>query len=157
MTLTIDYRLTGTGWAGCTVRADGRDCELSASYLSDALGKLVLAGIAVLAGAQSMSVGFDEEPGEYRWSIAQAGAGMVRLNILAFQELWGNQPDSDGTPLLSVICARLEFAKAVREAAESVLKQHGPAGYKEEWRYDFPLQELDLLRSYLVAWEANHA
>lgn len=53
--LKIDYRLTGSGWSECTIHADGRECEISASYLSDALGKLVLAGVAVLAGAQSVS------------------------------------------------------------------------------------------------------
>ena len=67
--LKIDFRLTGSGWAECTVHADGCECEVSASYLSDALGKLVLAGVAVLADAQSVAVGFDEEPGEYRWAI----------------------------------------------------------------------------------------
>jgi len=34
-------------------------------YLSDALGNLVLAGVAVLAGVKSISVGFDEEPGRF--------------------------------------------------------------------------------------------
>jgi hypothetical protein len=155
--LTIDYRLTGTGWAGCTVRADGRDYELSASHLSDALGKLVLAAAAILAGAHSISVGFDEEPGEYRWSIVQTGHGTGRLTIRSFQDLWGNRPDIDGALLLSVTCAPLEFAEAVRDAAEAVLKRHGPAGYKNQWQYDFPLRELDLLRSYVADWERNQA
>lgn len=48
--LKIDFRLTGSGWAECTVHADSHECEVSASYISDALGKLVLAGVAVLAG-----------------------------------------------------------------------------------------------------------
>ena len=95
--LKIDYRLTGSGWAECTIHADGRECEMSASYLSDALGKLVLAGVAVLAGAQSVSVGFDEEPGEYRWAIVMADSGVVRVEILEFQELWGNRPDAEGS------------------------------------------------------------
>jgi hypothetical protein len=61
VTLTIDYQLSGSGWADCMVHAD--------EYFSDALGKLVLAAVVVLAGAHSVSVGFDEEPGEYRWRI----------------------------------------------------------------------------------------
>ena len=81
MTLTIDYRLTGSGWADCTVRADGKACEISASYLSDALGNLVLAAVAVLAGAHSISVGFDEEPGEYRWAVVRTDNGTLRLTI----------------------------------------------------------------------------
>lgn len=86
--LTIEYRLTGSGWAECTIHADGRQCDVSASYLSDALGKLVLAGVAVLAGAQSVSVGFDEEPGEYRWAIVMTDNDVVRVDVLEFQELW---------------------------------------------------------------------
>src|ERR1700722_4464799 len=143
MALTIDYQLTATGWARCTVSADGHKHELSASYLSDALGKLVLAAIAVLAGAHSISVGFDEEPGEYRWSIVYTGNDMVRVSILSFRDLWGNQPDVDGTPMISFTCAPIELGKAVQKAAEDVLNKHGPAGYKERWaRYDFPLREL---------------
>jgi hypothetical protein len=153
--LTIDYQLTGTGWANCTVRAGEHDCKLSASYLSDALGKLILAAGAILAGAHSVSVGFDEEPGEYRWSIVRTDGDTVRLSILSFQHLWGNLPDADGTPLLSVSCDPLDFAKSVCEAAEAVLKKHGVAGYKERWCDDFPSQQLDLLRSYIAAWGAH--
>ena len=153
MALTIDYRLTGSGWAACTVRADGHECELSASYLSDALGKLVLAATMVLAGAHSVAVGFDEEPGEYRWSIVRTDDGTVLVNILS--DLWSNQADGDGTLLLSASCAPLEFGKAVRKAAEAVLKKHGLPGYKERWCYDFPSQELELLRSYVAAWERD--
>jgi len=43
LVLTIDYQLTGSGWADCTIRPNERDYKLSASYLSDALGKLLLA------------------------------------------------------------------------------------------------------------------
>jgi hypothetical protein len=63
VTLTIDYQLSGSGWADCMVHADGHDCKLSASYFSDALGKLVLAAVVVLAGAHSVSVGFDTPAG----------------------------------------------------------------------------------------------
>lgn len=111
--LTIDYRLTGSGWAECTVRADEGDCKLSASYLSDALGKLVLAGAAVIAGAHSVSVGFDVEPGEYRWSIVRIDGGTIRVRILSFQDLWGNQSDAEGTPMLSLSCVPLDFGKAL--------------------------------------------
>ena len=154
--LRIDYRLTGSGWSECTIHADGRECEISASYLSDALGKLVLAGVAVLAGAQSVSVGFDEEPGEYRWAIVMTDNGTVRLDVLEFGELWGNRPDAEGKSLLTFSCAPLEFGKAVCAMAEEVLKKHGLAGYKERWaEHDFPVAELDLLKSYILRWERN--
>jgi hypothetical protein len=154
--LKIDYRLTGSGWAECTIHADGRQCEVSASYLSDALGKLVLAGVAVLVGAQSVSVGFDEEPGEYRWAISLTDNGVVRVNVLAFEELWGNRPDVQGTSLLTFSCAPIEFGKAVCVMADDVLTRHGLAGYKQLWtEHEFPVAELDLLKSYIRRWERN--
>jgi hypothetical protein len=156
VTLTIDYRLTGSGWADCTIRADDKDCEISASYLSDALGNLVLAAAAVLAGAHSISVGFDEEPGEYRWAVVRTDSGAVRVTVLSFQELWGNRPDADGAPLCSWTGHPADFGRAVRDAAEAVLKEHGLAGYKERWaEHDFPSQQLKLLKRYIAAWERN--
>ncbi|WP_456619368.1 MULTISPECIES: hypothetical protein [unclassified Bradyrhizobium] len=153
--LTIDYRLTGAGWADCIIRADEGDCKLSASYLSDALGRLVLAASAVLVGTHSVAIGFDVEPGEYRWSVVRTDGNTVRIVILRFFDLWSNLPDTDGTPLLSVSCAPREFGKAVQAAAEAVLKKHGLADYKERWGHDFPSQELDLLRSYIAAWDSD--
>jgi hypothetical protein len=86
--LKIDYRLTGSGWAACTIHADGRQCEVSASYLSS--------------------------------------------------------------------CAPLEFGKALCAMADDVLDQYGLAGYKERWAaHDFPVAELDLLKSYIVRWKRN--
>jgi hypothetical protein len=154
--LKIDYRLTGSGWAECTIHADGRQCDVSASYLSDALGRLVLAGVAVLAGVQSVSVGFDEEPGEYRWAIVMTDNDVVRVDVLEFQELWGNRPDAEGTSLLTFSCRPLEFGQAVCVAAEEVHRQHGLAGYKKRWAaHDFPVAELELLKSYIRRWECN--
>ena len=41
MVPVIDYRLAGHGWSECTIRFRDVSCEISASYLSDALGRLV--------------------------------------------------------------------------------------------------------------------
>jgi hypothetical protein len=154
VTLTIDYRLTGAGWAKCAIAADGRNCTVTASYLSDALGKLVLAAATILAGAHCVSIGFDEEPGEYRWSIVCTGNSIVQVNILSFGDLWGHQPDSEGTLLLAISCTTLEFGKAVRDTAEAVLREHGLSGYKEKWiEHDFPARQLDLLQLYVSAWD----
>jgi hypothetical protein len=153
--LTIDYRLTGSGWADCTIQADEGDCKLSASYLSDALGKLVLAAATVLAGAHSVSIGFDEEPGEYRWSLVRTTDDAMCVSILSFQELWGNLSDTDGAPMLSFSCTPLDFGKAVGEAVEAVLAKHGLVDYRKRWGHDFPSKELDLLRSRIAAWEGN--
>lgn len=157
MSLSIDYRLSGAGWADCTLCVDGETFQISASYLSDALGRLVLAAAAVLAGAQSVSVGFDEEPGEYRWSIVHTDNGTVRVSVLLFRESWANRPDAEGEEMLSWSGSPIDFGRAVRDAADTVLQTHGLAGYKERWvEHDFPSQQLELLKRYIAAWERNH-
>lgn len=112
-----------------------------------------MAAIAILAGAHSISVGFDQEPGECRWSIVRIDGRVLRADILSFGDLWGNQPDNEGTPLLFFICTPLEFGKAVQKAAQAVLKKHGSTGYKVQWGHDFPLRELDLLNAHVATWE----
>jgi hypothetical protein len=79
---------------------------------------------------------------------------MVRVNMLSFGYLLGNEPDSDGELILSTSCTPLEFGRAVQDAAEAVLQKHGLDGCKAQWvEYDFPLRELELLRSYVASWE----
>ena len=95
MPVTIEYRLDGTGWSECTLTSGADKCEFTASYLSDALRNLVLAGTAVASGFTRVSFGFDEEPGEYRWVITSPRLNEIELEILSFDELWGGKPDAE--------------------------------------------------------------
>ncbi|MBQ0934308.1 hypothetical protein [Ideonella paludis] len=156
MPLTIDYRLVGSGWAECTVTSGEATCEISASYLSDALGNLVLAATAILAGAHSISVGFDEEPGEYRWVLEWSGSNQVKLRVLEFQELWSNRPDAEGQLLFQTEVHPLVFGEAVSSAAGRVFHKFGAAGYKKDWvQHEFPTRQLELLDQYIDSWRRN--
>ncbi|MBS0344528.1 MAG: hypothetical protein JSS56_28830, partial [Proteobacteria bacterium] len=151
MNLEITYQLVGTGWSKCTIRTDSSECVVTASYLSDALKSLVLGALGILSGFNSVSFSFDEEPGEYRWVIQRTDANEVQIQILSFEELWGNRPNSEGTPKWAFNCQPAVFAVAVKAAAAAVLAEHGEAGYLEKWcQHHFPTRELDLL-SDLVA------
>ena len=159
-TLSIDYRLTGAGWSACSVRFCEERCELSASYLSDALADLVDAAAAVTAGAGSHDVvaRFLEEPGEYRWVIAHESATDVRVAILEFDDFLPRRADAEGKVLLSFTCARLDFGRAVRDAAVRVRDIHGEAGYLEEWgEHGFPARELASLQRRIVEAERHGA
>ncbi|WP_157670219.1 hypothetical protein [Chitinibacter sp. GC72] len=151
MPFTIDYSLTGTGWAECIISSKDYKCEISASYLSDALGSLVVSAIAILSGAQTISIGFDEEPGEYRWCIKLIDADKIQLTILGFTQLWGLLPDSEGDQLFSTELTTIEFGIAIRDAAQNIFNKHGVVGYKERWSaHDFPSEQLSLL-NHLIA------
>ena len=138
MQIQIDYRLTGSGWAECTVSSDERTCLLTASYSSDALRNLVLAADCVLAGFSAVTFRFDEEPGEFRWVIT-APQAEIQIDILQFSELWGGRPDAEGISLYTSRCRPIVFAKAVADAARRVLEAHGESGYHEKWdAHPFP-------------------
>ena len=142
----IDYRLTGVGWSACTVRFGDAHCEVSASYLSDALGKLVLGAAAIVSGAHAVSVGFDEEPGEFRWAIVRESAQTVRVTVLSFPKLWANRPDAEGEAMLTFACDADDFGAAVWLAATRVRNAWPGEAYREQWlEHDFPTNALALL------------
>ena len=148
MYINLTYKLAGTGWSECTVRDDsGSECMVTASYLSDALGKLVLSALAIGSGFSGASFAFDEEPGEYRWVIGQIDVNLVRINILSFPELWGGKPNDQGQLLFSTTCRPIVFAAEVLRVASELLEKHGEDGYLEQWvEHPFPMRQLALLR-----------
>ena len=152
--IRISYSLVGTGWSECIVETPDARAELSASYLSDALGKLVLSALSVASGFHAVEFGFDEEPGEYRWSVESVDNNAVRLRIFEFQELWGNKPTESGRLMLEVAATPLAYAKAVRSCAEAVLQEYGLTGYAEKWaEHPLPAQALELLGNVIARWE----
>ena len=154
MAISIAYSLVGSGWSRCVVEDGEAKVELSASYLSDALANLILGATAALSGFRSCTFSFDEEPGEYRWVVQVAGPDGVRIDVLEFEEMWSERPDSDGKRLFSTHCTGLMFAKAVESAASTVLKEHGLEGYKEKWvEHSFPEHQLEALRQCIRASE----
>lgn len=152
--LCISYTLAGTGWSKCVVEANDSRAELSASYLSDALGNLVLSAIAVASGFHTAEFGFDEEPGEYRWSLIAVDNNTIRLRLFEFEELWGNKPTASGRLHLETTLTPLAYAKAVHACAAAVQKEHGVAGYAEKWaEHPFPAHLLELLATSIARWE----
>lgn len=150
----ISYKLVGTGWSECTVQTGTCRAEVSASYLSDALGNLVLSALAVASGFRTVEFGFDEEPGEYRWVIEATDNNSVRVRLLEFPELWGHKANDVGRLLLEASITPLLYAKAVQTCAAAVLQEHGVKGYAEKWaEHPFPQQELELLGNAIAGWE----
>jgi hypothetical protein len=152
--LNITYTLAGAGWADCTLECDGRGVKVSASYLSNALGNLVLSAVAVASGFRVVEFGFDEEPGECRWVIEAVDNNAIRLRVLEFQELWGHEPNERGNPVFETSTTPLLYAKAVHACATAVLEAHGLEGYADKWvEHTFPERELTLLGEAIVEWE----
>jgi hypothetical protein len=157
MKLAVSYELKGTGWATCVVADEAARIQITASYLSDALGSLVLAATGVLSGFRAVTFGFDEEPGEYRWVIRAIDLNEIEIRLLDFRSVLGNMPDDEGRLLFATRCRPAVFARAVHGAAAAVLEKHGEGGYWERWaEHPFPRLQLELL-SRLLATPHNAA
>ena len=147
----IHYELTGTGWAECRVAIGDERGELTASYLSDALGELASAVEDVLRwpGVDSRAV-FVDEPGEYRWRFVAAGEDRVLVKIIEFPD-WGGKEDGGGKVIFEAECGRHDLGRSMAAELRRLLGTVGVRGYREKWvNHDFPTARLaaieDLLR-----------
>jgi len=133
-TLEMDYVLTGSGWAECTVRTDGKWATVTASYLGDALGDLACAVLALVAGAERAEAGFQEEPGLYRWTFARLPGDRVALHLTEVVQ------DGHGERLLfEVVCPLVTLVAATVRCLDDVFDRYGFDGYRERWmEHDFP-------------------
>ena len=151
MKLNVIFRLSGVGWADCLLTDEISSCTVTASYTSDALRHLVLAATAVLSGFRSMRFSFEEEPGEYRWVVSSPRFNEVEIAILAFPNLWADQPDAEGALRFRTTCRPRVFADAVNRAATGLLAEVGEHGYAEQWPgYSFPSLQLEELQRLLA-------
>ena len=157
MPLSINYRITGLGWAECAVADNSSSCTITASYLSDALRHLVLAGTAVLSGFRCVSFSFEEEPGAYRWVIKSLRTNEIELQVIEFDSAYSEKPDAEGQLLFRTTGLPIAFAQAVQKAASEVLASLGEGGYAEQWsEHPFPTSQL-LELSRLLAEEERDA
>jgi hypothetical protein len=156
--LRVEFRLVGTGWAECVISDEAASATVTASYLSDALRYLVLAGTAALSSFAALTFHFDEEPGEFRWVVRAPRMNEIELVILEFPQLWGERPDSEGTEVFRTKCRPVIFARAIHEAAGALLKSIGEAGYAEKWaEHPFPTLQFQELGRLLKRAQAHEA
>ncbi|MDX2243872.1 MAG: hypothetical protein NW224_24615 [Leptolyngbyaceae cyanobacterium bins.302] len=141
MTVSVQYNLTGRGSSECIVEIDNQQAHLTASYLSDALADLISGVVALVQGADEVTVSFIEEPGEYTWQFKHVSQDRLCVHILWFDEMRKNKTDVEGELVLAAECRLRTFAGAVLSASQRVLLTHGLDGYCERWvKHEFPLK-----------------
>ena len=149
MGVEINYKLTGPGWAECTLHVDEAHVTVTASYLSDALDDLASAIAAALRGHPHSTASFEEEPGEFRWTFEPLPEGRVRIRILQFEDLCG-QPDEDGKQIFQAECRLRTLAGAMISALQRLEEKYGVTGYRAKWiAHDLPMNRATELRDLL--------
>ena len=158
MSLRIDFKLTGAGWAECTIADGEKFCTITASYLSDAFGDLVLSAVTLLHWFNAVSFSFLEEPGEFRWTLTAKTDNGVELAIVdPTYDRDSDEPLAEGgNVLFQTIVTRQAFGNAVLTAGKNLLEEHGEAGYLEKWiEYPFPTERLNELARLIEATKWN--
>jgi hypothetical protein len=143
----FEYRLVGTGWSEARVAVGARWVGLTASYLEDALGDLLMAVRLLVEGDQSARASWAEEPGEYRWMLDRS-SDVVRVRILALADIYRDLPDDAGEVVFDESCDFRAFVAAIAGGARKVLEEHGEDGYRAKWLdHDFPTEHLVALEA----------
>jgi hypothetical protein len=143
----FDYALTGSGWAEARIADQRGHAFVTASYLSDALRSLIEATTLAVSGVPEARCSWDEEPGEYRWIMRREGS-QLRIEILAFDELWGDQPDEAGRLVFATTQDPVRVGRVLLSTAQALLDDLGAGDYERMWvEHPFPTEALDRLRS----------
>jgi len=154
MPLFFEFKLGEHGWADAVFGDDTGRANLTASYLSDALGDLVRAVHSALIGTDS-ECSWDAEPEEYRWCFSRIG-DTTTVAVLGFEDASAELPRQYGNVLFKATVPAIEIARVIEQGARSVLDEFGMDGYERRWeRHPFPLRDLDQLRAAIQTIDAG--
>lgn len=139
------YTLTGTGWALVDLAVGAKRVSLRVSYLTDGLGDLLRASIAIAEGAHDRALVWVEEPGCNELSLSQR-SGIVTIQVWHYKGFDPAHRDDLGRLRLHASCSASDLCAAIASGAREVLSELGEAGYREQWdAHYFPTADLTRL------------
>jgi hypothetical protein len=141
----LTYSLDNHGCANFAVSNGEPSLQISASYLSDALGDFARAARGVLRGMLEVAFQFVCEPGQHRFVIARRDEDIL-IQIFYLPREFAVRLNKAELVLTAAADVR-SFANVAINCLRRVLDEHGEEGYRRRWKnHEFPRQELaDLL------------
>ncbi|MFD8762318.1 hypothetical protein ACFV03_25555 [Streptomyces mirabilis] len=141
--LSLSWRLSGRGWANCTIADHEREADLTASSISEAPEDLLNAVSRVLTGQTEVRTQFEAEPTAYRWVFYRQDTTVwIRIVELSHGELH----DNAGTEVWSSWQPVDRLVRAVIRCFDQVADTYGESAYRGKWGEHFPRAELEALR-----------
>jgi hypothetical protein len=139
------------GWCDLALKiADERFVFRSISYTTDVLGDLLRFALALAVGCAATECSFDQETTELRLRGVSDTVN-ADIRVYKFASIFNNQPVEQGERVFLARCTVDAFARASISVAETMLNSLGEAGYKSEWRVDFPHRPLVALKAVLAS------
>ncbi len=145
---SFSYELHRAGWSSAILSDGEQNVSLVASYISDALGDLTRAVLALLHGAEGATFTWLSEPGVDEWRVARQGDD-VDIVVTVFNDDRRFKARR-GEVVFSMRCPLTRLANEVLDELWRLLETVGMDGYKERWQaHDFPLTDYKQLRELL--------
>jgi hypothetical protein len=94
---------------------------------------------------------WSNEPGFYRVDLTHRPAS-IAITIQYVESDFGKQNDDTGPVWFAAYCDVGKFARKVKLAYQRVLARYTPDQFKVKWRYDFPHNEFQALRTFLASY-----
>jgi len=149
--MRFEYELTGIGWANGCIEMNSSTVYFATSYITDALNDMLKALNALIPEVSLYPVSetqfeWNEEPSGTIWTLSKISDDTLRVQIMSFEDLRNKKKQVIGLDETGSI---LEFTRAVVQALDLLLKQHGREGYKEKWiNYEFPMNKYLKLKGF---------
>ncbi len=153
--IRIELRLTGTGWLRADVYTDKGTAAATASYLTDALGDLLVACALIGEGIDRVDCRWAEEPGWALWSIVRSAEDRVRITLRVSHADADDadaaddaaSPEEGGQVVLVLDHDLRRFLEAVLAAVDALHADVGEHGYLVRWvEHPFPVHQVERLR-----------
>ena len=148
--VTLIYELERAGWASATLVTPTKQIAFVPSYLSDALGDLVRAVISMAKARLSKPafvltkcVEWFGEPTGLDLVFETQQDGSVRLQLVEMPDESHRQ--AGRKVLFDDIIDFDALAMSVYGQAKQILSAHGVERYRQDWKEEFPLQDLRTL------------
>ena len=156
--LRIEFELTGAGWIDVHLARGNVQVKLEGlSYITDVLGDMLRAALAMASGSPQALVYFELEPGQLvfkseRWFDRDEQRHGVRLTGWeASAGLKSRSPTPSDLCLDFKLDDAREFAAAILAGAKALEAKHGHDGYLKLWvLHPFPVQTTVALEAALA-------
>ncbi|MCL6293532.1 hypothetical protein [Jejuia spongiicola] len=144
---SIEYKITGAGWATVKISNNEKTVTMDVSYLYDSLKELTQSAIDIKT-KQMRKVLFMEEPGEFLLLLNRSDTNIIDYELRWYED-WNewNLVDEDNFKLvLKGETTIAKYINQVRNVLKGILNELTPEEYKEKWiNHEFPMEECKLL------------
>lgn len=152
--MRFDFNLArdAPGWADPVIEDGDARLEMTASYMTDALGDLLNALIQLVNGRGEAECNWTQEPAGWQWNFVRPNDVEVELEIRfsddSFQNGW--DPESEEAVRFRSRAALSELVGSIADGARRSLDEFGVDGFAAQWNmHPFPSLQLQALQKWL--------